>query len=95
MTRKEAKVATRAAILASARELYAAHGWEAVTARQIARHADRPASMVLTHWPTLADLFREAMGRPVLTDAMAVRLANNLARHEGRDPAAVIAWVSR
>jgi len=82
MTRKEAKAASRAAILAAARELYLAHGWEAVTSRMIGKRAGVAASMVVTHWPSLADLFHEAMGRPVITDAMGAAMAADLAYRE-------------
>lgn len=76
MTKRDiAKAQSRADALAAARELFTAHGYEVVTLRMIAKMAGVSTGGVLQHWPSKDALFGEAMGRPVITDAMGERLA--------------------
>lgn len=87
--RGTARETTRAALLAAARALYEAHGWERVNARMIAERAARQPAAIYEYWASLAALFREAMGRPVITDAMGWWLVTQRASWLGLTPEAV------
>lgn len=77
MTRREvAKAATRAKLLAGARELWAAPGsYEAIGIRDIADHIGMSTGAVFSNWESKADLWREAMGYEPPVDGPAVRAA--------------------
>ncbi len=66
--RQEAADANRALVLQTARGLFQAKGFDAVSIREIARAAQRSVGSVFTYWTGKEQLFREAMGRPYFTD---------------------------
>jgi AcrR family transcriptional regulator len=72
--RARSKVATRAHILATARSIFAAHGYEAVTLRTIAGACGCSTGAIFAHWKSKDALFAEATGRPHLTDARGAEL---------------------
>lgn len=54
-------VRTREAVLASARELLVARGWEHVTVGTVAEHSGYARSTLYRQWPNRLDLLREAI----------------------------------
>jgi AcrR family transcriptional regulator len=58
--RAERRARTRAAILDAARETFAANGFERATIRAVARRAGYDAALVMQHFGSKTDLFREA-----------------------------------
>ena len=59
--RRQGEPVSRDAVLASAKQHFAAHGYEKTTLRAIARDAHVDPSMVLYLFGSKADLFREAL----------------------------------
>ncbi|MFF8810118.1 acyl-CoA-like ligand-binding transcription factor [Streptomyces omiyaensis] len=77
--RERKKERTRAAIRRAAREIAAAHGWEAATIERIAAEAEVSPSTVVRYFPVREDI--------VLTDDRDDRLEDLLrARPAGEDP---------
>jgi len=72
--RAGSKLETRAHILSTARSLFAAHGYEAVTLRAVAGAVGCATGGIFAHWKSKDDLFREATGRPRLSDARGAQL---------------------
>jgi AcrR family transcriptional regulator len=59
-TRAQRRARTRAAILDAARETFAANGFERSTIRAVARRAGYDAALVMQHFGSKTELFREA-----------------------------------
>ena len=59
-TRAERRARTRAAILAAARGTFAANGFERTTIRAVARRAGCDPALVMQHFGSKTELFREA-----------------------------------
>ncbi len=62
--RVEAKAATRAKLLAAAREAFQRDGYEKVTIRSIAKDIGMSTGAIFGGFDTKADLFRAAIGEP-------------------------------
>jgi AcrR family transcriptional regulator len=58
-----------------ARDLFAAHGFDGVSMAEIAQRAGLQKSSLFHHFPTKADLYREAL-QSVITEATGVIVAN-------------------
>lgn len=74
--REQSKAQTCADVLAAARELFALDGYERTGLRVIAKRANVSTGAIMAQWPSKEALFEEAMGRPVVTDAMGAWLAH-------------------
>lgn len=85
--RRDQKTETRADILFVARKLFIGHGYGAVTMRQVAKAAGRSTGAIFLNWAGKDELFTEAMGRPVFTDAMGERMWRTLQGIYGEDQA--------
>lgn len=73
MTRAEQSAQTQGTILQHAHQLFAAHGYETVTLRTVAKAAGVSTGAIFAHWPNGKDeLFTASMGRPPITDAVGV-----------------------
>jgi AcrR family transcriptional regulator len=72
--RRERGEANRARIVAVARSLFEARGFEAVTVRDVAFAAERSTGSIFVHFRDKEDLFAAAMGRPYLNDARGAEL---------------------
>jgi AcrR family transcriptional regulator len=76
---------TRAAILAAARELFAAHGYERTTVRDIAARASIDAAMVVRYFGSKDALFARAadfdLRLPTLEDVPPSEIGATLVRH--------------
>ena len=72
--RAHSKVESRAHILATARSMFAACGYEAVTLRAVAGACGCSTGAIFAHWKSKDELFAEATGRPHLTDARGAEL---------------------
>src|ERR687897_3878801 len=59
--RRQGEPVSRDAVLASAKQHFAAHGYEKATLREIARDAHVDPSMLLYLFGSKADLFRESL----------------------------------
>lgn len=73
-TRTAKKAATRARVLAMAKRMFAADGFEATGIRHIAKACKLSTGAVFCNWPTKEALFTEAMGRPFITDTLGSEL---------------------
>jgi len=74
--REVAKAATRAKLLAAARDLWAMPGsYEAIGIREVSGHIGMSTGAVFANWDSKADLWREAMGYEPPVDGPAVREA--------------------
>lgn len=62
--RADKKAATKAKLVAVAREAFQRQGFEAVTFRSLAAEARVSTGGFFAHWKGKAELFAEAMGRP-------------------------------
>lgn len=62
--RQTQKAATRAKVLAGAREAFTAHGYEAVNLRELAKSLGLSTGSIFTSFESKADLYAEAMGHP-------------------------------
>lgn len=72
--RQQAKVATRAKLLATARDLWSEPGsYDAATMRVIASAAGMSTGAIFANWPGKEDLWREAMGYAPPVDCPEVR----------------------
>lgn len=72
--RQQAKAATRAKVLATARRLWAEPGsYEATTMRVIAKEAGMSTGAIFANWPGKEELWREAMGYEPPRDCAEVR----------------------
>jgi AcrR family transcriptional regulator len=78
---------TRAALIAAAGELFAAHGFAAVTARQVAARAKASLSTIPYHFGSMEALYREALlvasavapgAEPLAAQALAAEPAEGL-----------------
>ena len=76
---------TRAEILATARELFGAHGYQRTSLREIAARLGVSKAAVLYHFPAKADILAE-LAQPLLDDLDA---ALRRARQAGPDPVTV------
>lgn len=65
--RQEAKLRTRAKILATAKGLFETSGYEAATIRKIADAAGMSTGAVFAHWPDKEAVYLEAFGHPPVT----------------------------
>jgi AcrR family transcriptional regulator len=63
--RQEKKAATREEILAAARRLFAARGWEGTTTKAVAEAAGVGAGTIFLHFPDKAALLHAALGEPI------------------------------
>ena len=76
---------TRAAILTAARELFAAHGYERTTVRDIAARASIDAAMVMRYFGSKDALFARAadfdLRLPTLEDVRPSEIGTTLVRH--------------
>tara|TARA_R110002051_G_scaffold316556_2_gene396325 strand:- start:3506 stop:3793 length:288 start_codon:yes stop_codon:yes gene_type:complete len=74
--RQVAKAATRAKLLAAARDLWAAPGsYETIGILEVSSHAGMSTGAVFANWASKADLWREAMGYEPPVDGPEVRAA--------------------
>ena len=72
--RQQAKIATRAKLLETARRLWAEPGtYEATTMRVIAKAAGLSTGAIFANWPGKVELWREAMGYEPPRDSAEVR----------------------
>ena len=71
--RQQAKAATRAKLLATARDLWSAHSYEEITMRDIAHEARVSTGAIFANWSGKAQLWREAMGYAPPVDCPEVR----------------------
>lgn len=72
--RVEAKAATRAKLIETARRLWAEPGsYERVTMRDIAREAELSTGSIFSNWTGKAELWREVMGYAAPADCAEVR----------------------
>src|SRR5918994_5500182 len=74
--RRQGEPVSRDAVLASAKQHFAAHGYEKATLRAIARDAHVDPSMVLYLFGSKADLFRESLRLIIDPDVLAAALAD-------------------
>ena len=89
--RIEAKAATRAKILVTAREAFHHHGYPAVRVRDIAKIAGMSTGAIFASWPTKAALFQEAMNEPAPDiPAWLKHLAESIALVRGDDERAAL-----
>lgn len=73
--RQQAKIATRAKLLETARRVWAEPGtYEAATMRVIAAAAGMSTGAIFANWPGKEDLWREAMGYEPPVDGPQVRM---------------------
>lgn len=78
--RQAQKEATRAKVLAAARALFAEHGYEATTIRDIARAAGMSTGAVFVSWSGKDALYRELYGHAPVPPELGAGLLNVVRR---------------
>ncbi|MFI6377056.1 helix-turn-helix domain-containing protein [Streptomyces sp. NPDC050546] len=84
--RKRDSNATRATLLGAARDLFARHGYDAVTVRDTGEHAGVDASLIARYFGSKAALYRAAVDEDSRNARLISPLANRLAAEGADDP---------
>ena len=89
--RTEAKAATRAKLLATAREAFHHRGYDSVRMRDVAKIAGMSTGAIFSNWLTKAELFQEAVGEPAPDiPAWLAHLSESIALVRGDDERAAL-----